>query len=57
MLACLLALMMLGGLAVLFSAFMAWVLREHSAANKYRNLIRLHEATKADAASAPKPVR
>ena len=57
MLACLLALMMLGGLAVLFSAFMAWVLREHSAANKYRNLIRLHEATKADAASASKSVR
>ena len=57
MLACLLALMLLGGSAVLFSAFIAWVLREHSAATKYRNLIRLHAATKSEAASAPKFVR
>jgi hypothetical protein len=57
MLACLLALMLLGGSAVLFSAFIAWVLREYSAATKYRNLTRLHEATKSEAASAPKTVR
>ena len=56
MLACLLALMLLGGSAVLFSAFIAWVLREHSAATKYRNLIR-YTRRQTEAASAPKSVR
>jgi len=40
MLSCLFALMMLGGLAVLFTAFVTWVIHEHTAANKYRDLTR-----------------
>jgi len=44
MLACLLALVILAGLAVLFAVFMVWVFHEHRAATKYRDITRVREA-------------
>jgi len=47
MLACLFIFMIVAGSTVLFGAFMAWVLREHLAATKYRQLVKLHDAVEA----------
>ena len=47
MLACFFILIVAAGAVLMFAAFMAWVLREHLAAEKYRELMRQCEALKA----------